>query len=616
MKKHSFFSNYKALLMSFWQGMPRYLKYQAVTKLLLSVVILPLFWVATQVLMQTRGISAVSNSQLFKFLMSPQGIVFMLMGATIVLLSMLMEIGGFICLSTQIIHNQKESSYQSLLKLNLRQLPQMLEFGSLLILLYLLLLAPMSGTGVTLSFFESLEIPAFINGVIESNTLYMILYTLASLLMLFFSIKWMFTFHFIIIGKFKPSEAIRASGQLIKRHWKRLGIEVAGVSLTSGLILLVGVILWFIIILGLSEFLNFETSGTRIGMMFMLLLQEMGLVLGAILFIPFEVHHFTILFYEFVENDPQFSELRTQYPRLSPKKKPSLLDKVLNRKKTLVALTILTMIALAVPTGIFFREIYSSDKIIEVMGHRGGGIEGPENTLLGIQKSIDNGADWVELDIQRTKDGVYVLNHDDDFKRVAGDNRYLVDMTYAEVKALDVGRVMGEKYAGERVPTLEEVLDYCRGKIKLNLELKGKAADEKMLRDVVAMVRGKRMVSQVLLTSLDYKMVERIEKDYPTFKSGFIYFLAFGQVENFKADYLILEEREAKEETIAYIHEAGKKVVVWTVNDEDAMAKFVKMDIDGIITDDVKRLNEVILERDEKDERDLFLDAFFEGLSE
>ena len=114
---------------------------------------------------------------------------------------------------------------------------------------------------------------------------------------------------------------------------------------------------------------------------------------------------------------------------------------------------------------------------VKIIAHRGGGNEGPENTVAGIEAACAAGAYGSEIDIQRTKDGEYVLLHDGNFKRVAGDSRTPEEMTLKQIRKLSVD--------GEPIPTFEEALTASKGRIVLFTELKGDSADKKMADDAV-----------------------------------------------------------------------------------------------------------------------------------
>ena len=100
----------------------------------------------------------------------------------------------------------------------------------------------------------------------------------------------------------------------------------------------------------------------------------------------------------------------------------------------------------------------------------------PENTLPAFRSAILKGGDRIELDVQMTSDGVVVVTHDSNLKRCTGKNAKVYDLTYAEVAQLDAGRWFSSRFADTRIPTLEQVLQLCRGRIGLNVEIKPSAA--------------------------------------------------------------------------------------------------------------------------------------------
>ena len=252
---------------------------------------------------------------------------------------------------------------------------------------------------------------------------------------------------------------------------------------------------------------------------------------------------------------------------------------------TAVVFMLILCVAFSVVSANHFDEIFHTQITTEIIAHRAGGIEAPENTVKGIDVSYELGAKGCEIDIQRTSDGYYVVNHNADFTRVAGVSKTPNEMTLAEVKKLSVD--------GEPVPTLEEMLDASRDKVILFVELKGEIADNQMADDTVRIVKEKEMEKQIVIISLKYDILEYIEQKYPEMQTGYLAFMSFGQIENTPFDYLALEEEISTDETIAAIHEKGKKVMVWTVNEEDDIEYFMASDADAIITDSVKLSGEI-----------------------
>src|SRR5438094_732582 len=109
---------------------------------------------------------------------------------------------------------------------------------------------------------------------------------------------------------------------------------------------------------------------------------------------------------------------------------------------------------------------------IAVIAHRGGRALSPENTLTAIRKAISLGVDYVELDIRAAKDGPLVIMHDSDVDRTTNGHGKVKDLTLAEIRALDAGSKFDPKYAGQKVPTFEEVLKLCKGKVHVYVDHK------------------------------------------------------------------------------------------------------------------------------------------------
>ena len=199
--------------------------------------------------------------------------------------------------------------------------------------------------------------------------------------------------------------------------------------------------------------------------------------------------------------------------------------------------------------------------------------------------------------MQRTKDGYYIINHDNTFKRVAGVNKAPGEMTLAEIREL---KIQGEDGTVSSVVTLEEMLDVIHGKEKLFVELKGAGADRQMVDDLVRIIREKDCGDDCVLISLNYELIDYAETNYPEFETGTLFFFGLGDVSKLNCDILIMEEEAASENRINGIHEAGKKAVVWTVNKEEGMLHFLDSEADAVITDEVILAEEVQKQLDER----------------
>lgn len=576
-------------LAGFPSVLPQVFKYQIVTKLLMGVLILPVFGLASGLLVANQG--AVTNANMLGFLLSWRGIVFLVALIGLFLVGIVLELAGFITISSRASHGQPEASYGSLVRFSASRIRNLLGLGGVVLLLYLVIVMPLTGIGANLSFLDAVRIPNFITSVIWGNPLYATGYSIVLVLLGLLSIALIYTFHVIVICDYKAWPAMRASARLIRHN---LGIFLRGFVWKSVLVVLVmlGIVLaWIIGIALLLGLVGAESAWMRVLMIVLLLVQQVGVLLAAMVFVPFEVYLLTRTFEASIARDPELSSFVGSYPEVPAKQKASALDRILGRRKTLIALTTVAVLALAIPGGLLFNDVFRADRDILVIAHRAGGNSAPENSIQGLDNTVSLGVKAVEIDVQRTSDGAYVLNHDDTFARLAGVNKKVNELTLAEVKALDISAA---KDGSVRVPTLEEFLIAAKGRATSFIELKGATADTQMVDDVVALIDRLGMRDQVVLISLKYDLITYIEDRYPAYDSGFLYFLSIGDATKLVGDYIIMEEAEGTDERLAALMAAGKRPIVWTVNTPESMEKFADKEVYGLITDEMADLQKVI----------------------
>jgi glycerophosphoryl diester phosphodiesterase len=223
---------------------------------------------------------------------------------------------------------------------------------------------------------------------------------------------------------------------------------------------------------------------------------------------------------------------------------------------------------------------------VRVTAHRGHARAAPENTRSALRKAIQSGADYAEVDVHQTADGVIVLLHDRDLKRVAGVPRRLDELSFDEVTQLDVGRWFDPAFTGERVPTLKEAINLCRGRIKMNIELKFFSPDRRLAAEVARLVRELDFESQCLVTSLEYDALLEAKRHNPGLRTGLIVAHALGDISQLEVDALSVRADFLSAELLRAAHRQGREVHVWTVNDARQMTEFIKRGVDNLITSD------------------------------
>ena len=165
---------------------------------------------------------------------------------------------------------------------------------------------------------------------------------------------------------------------------------------------------------------------------------------------------------------------------------------------------------------------------VEVTAHRGYSAAYPENTIPAFKGAIQAGADWAELDVQQTADGEVIVMHDSNLKRTTGLDKEVWQVTWDEIKDLDNGSWFDKKYQTVRIPTLEEVLKVCRGKIHLNIEIKPSGHDKDLEEQVAKLLKKYHMRDTCVVSSLKYDSLRKIKEADDSIETAYITSVSYG----------------------------------------------------------------------------------------
>ena len=211
------------------------------------------------------------------------------------------------------------------------------------------------------------------------------------------------------------------------------------------------------------------------------------------------------------------------------------------------------------------------------IGHRGAKAYAPENTLTSFKKAIEIGVDAIELDVRKTKDKKLVVIHDADIKRTTNGKGLVADFTLKEIKSF-----IAE--GGEKIPTLEEALDFLDKKVKVIIEFKELGVEEQVL----LAIHERHLEKNVIITSFledALKKVRELDKEVET---GLIYAKHSNPLKaalELKANYLVALYRFIHTANVQKAHLNGLKVIVWTINTPEEVEEFAKKGVDGIASD-------------------------------
>lgn len=269
----------------------------------------------------------------------------------------------------------------------------------------------------------------------------------------------------------------------------------------------------------------------------------------------------------------------------------------LSRRKA-IAIAVVGLLLAAGIGWLTLRRIPANDQVA-VMAHRGASKDAPENTLAAIDAAIEAGADWVEIDVQETADGEVVVFHDSDFMKMAGNPLKLWEATADDLRQLDIGSLFDPSFADQRVPTLAEVLQRCRDKIGVNIELKYYGHDQDLERKVAELVEAAGMTEQVLIMSLKPEAVAKMKSLRPDWKVGLLMSVSAGGKPPADVDFLAVNAGFVNTALIRRSHRDGQQVFAWTVNDALTMSHLAGRGVDALLTDRPALARQVLQERAE-----------------
>jgi glycerophosphoryl diester phosphodiesterase len=233
----------------------------------------------------------------------------------------------------------------------------------------------------------------------------------------------------------------------------------------------------------------------------------------------------------------------------------------------------------------------ASDRRPVIIGHRGARGLAPENTMPAFQIAADLGIDGVEFDVQRTRDGKLIVFHDENVKRITTVDGMVEAMTLDEIKALDAGSTFGPDFAGERIPTLREVLDFLRQTdLLLFIELKDPWRYAGMEAAIIRLLREFDMIERTQIRSFYHAVLHLIHALEPELAVSELWLDRLPT-----DDEVIYKTIDAYHplftaENLAQIHRRGQEATAWTVNELDEARRLMDAGIDGLATDFPDRL--------------------------
>ena len=567
--------------------------FQIVFKITSFLIFAPLFLNIFNIIMKITGYEYLTFENMVGFILNPL-VEFML-----ILLILFMMVYTFFDLSTVIIildasYQEKKIDIKEVLTISTRKSLEVFKAKNIALAFMILFLIPFLNIGIASGFISSIKIPEFIMDYINNNLLFMFIFWLIFGLLTVILLRWLYAIHYYILENCDFKEARKRSINLIKgsriKDLSKL-IVVQGIVYGIYLIFLfIGIALIYFIYKLLQKIMIIGSVFITIIGIFLAL----SLIIFAALSMPLSYAVMSIMFYRHKEKNQEL----IKHINFNKQRRVIITTKKWQHIKA-------TLIVVVVITGSIFTYNVATNrynfnieyiKNTEITAHRGDSLNYPENTILAFDSAVNKDADWIELDVQLTKDKEIVVCHDANLKRVAGVDKNIYDLSYEELSQINIKNNNDD--TNVKIPLLSDVFRWgLFNNVSFNVELKPYDDDLTLVKKVIELVKKYYLEDRVTLSSNKYSILEEIKNVDDKVSTAYIMSLAYGDISKLdKADNFSIEASSINKDLVKKLHNDGKEVFAWTVNARDSINKMLDLNVDNIITDDVDYAKKLLFE--------------------
>ncbi|WP_195694613.1 glycerophosphodiester phosphodiesterase [Priestia megaterium] len=243
----------------------------------------------------------------------------------------------------------------------------------------------------------------------------------------------------------------------------------------------------------------------------------------------------------------------------------------------------------------FAAETTGDLRKVDNVAHRGASAYTPENTIAAFDKAVEMKADYIEIDVQRSKDGKLVVIHDTTVDRTTDGSGKVGNLTFEELGNLDAGGWKGEQFAGAQIPTFDEILDRYHGKIGILIELKAPelypGIEENVAKKLKERNLDKPQNEKIIVQSFNHNSMKKMNKLLPKVPIGVLTSSSADTTEqalqefSTYADYFNPSYGIVTPDLVNQVHSLGMKIGSWTVRSQEAANFLLDVGVDAIITD-------------------------------
>lgn len=575
--------------------------FEVVYRVLSLAILTPAMYGLLNLSMNIAGISYLSSGTIHRYMRSPITYVSFLLMLILISFFLLVNLSGIIFSMEASVRREKLNPMDILLH-GIGNACRSLAPKNLLTLGYVLFILPFTYSLTLSGTLLGMKLPEFLMHFLK-NYKFGLMGALAIYLVLcvtFF--RQIFTLNYFVLYKVSYRQARRMSNQAMKNHVLLMMIGVIGLNLS---IAVVAVLLEGVFAAGISKVVMQIVPNKTVFVVVDTVFRAASVILYVLIVIvttPLIHAYICAQFYE-REGDMEYAEFKKLHlSKMQEREEKLLSDRSRKKQHTFLASAVAfglilngCYVYLSTNNYMSFRIAYPTNA--SVTAHRGDAGKAPENTMPAFEQAVEDGADIIELDVRQTKDGVYIIMHDESLYRTANVRHKVGEVDYDYISKLDVGSYFDRSYDGTHIPTLEEVLIFAKeNDVFLNIELKPADTDQNYVQGIVNLLHEYDFVDQCMLGSQSVKALREAKELDPEISTLYIMTMAFGDFAGMQGiDGFSIKHTYISNNMVSKIHAKGKKIYAWTVNNEAYIKDLLLLDVDGIITDNPAETKEIIL---------------------
>ena len=569
------------------------IKFEILFKTILSIILIPFAILGFNLSMKLTGYTYLTIESIFNYLLNPITLAILFLLIIYFTVLTVFDISSLIILF-DISYCKKKIGTIDLIKISLNKCKKIFNSKNFLVSFLVLFLIPFLNIGINTNVITSIKIPEFITDFISSNYTLLLIYLIIYLLLLSIMLKWLYSLNYMILENKNFKEARNSSKALISGNKTADLLKIFLVQMITSIIYILFILFGVLIIMLISKIFNKMNIINSIFISIVWLFILICLILSSFISNSISYSTISILFYKH-KTEKKEKIIHINY-------KQTLKDKKHNNIFKYILIIIMALIFAG--CSIFTYQLVTgkiNPKIeyirkMDITAHRGASVKYPENTLSAFVGAKKLGADWIELDVQQTKDKQIVVSHDTNLKRVTGVNKDIIDMDYSEIKKLDAGSFFDKKFKNEKIPLLSEVLEFAKkNNIRLNIELKPTGKETDFEKQVVDLIKEYQFENRCIVTSQMYNVLKNTKNVDKNIKTVYVMSIAIGNITDAKyADAFSVEASNVNPDLVNKVHNEGKELLAWTVNTEESINKMIDMNVDNIITDNIELGKELV----------------------